>query len=62
VTPLTDSEREVAAKVLAEIRMWQHGESQCMTASERAICHVTMHNLINMVFDHDEAARGAPHD
>lgn len=51
---------DLAAQVLDTIRKWKHGESQCVTASERAICHVTMHNLINMVFDHDEAAAAVP--
>jgi len=48
---------EAAAKVLETIRRWQHGESQCVTASERAICHATMHGLINMVFEFDEKSR-----
>lgn len=48
------SDDELAKAVLDTIRKWRHGESQCVTASERAICHVVMHDLINMVFDHDE--------
>lgn len=59
------TEQELATKVVDIVRRWGHGESECVTASERALCHVTMHQLINMVFDFDEGrtvATPAPPD
>ena len=59
--PASDAERKLATDVLATIRKWSHGWSQCVTAGEKALCAATMHDLIQTVFDFDEP-RPAPVD
>lgn len=48
-------DEELAAEVLKVIRKWSHSESSCVSdPNAREVCRATLHNLIRMVFDHDE--------
>ena len=46
---------ELAIEVLRTIRRWRHSEATCASPAAREVCRATMHNLINLVFDHDES-------